>query len=459
MIINSITSLCPLDGRYYEKLNPLRNYLSEYGLIYFRLKVEIEWLIALAEHPQITEIESFSADAKQFLREILSQFNEGEAQEIKNIESITNHDVKAVEYYLKQKMQCQTECQATIEFVHFACTSEDINNLAYALMLKNACHDVILPQMFDTITQLKEMASKYANQPMLSRTHGQPASPTTVGKEFAVFAYRLFRQYTAIKQADYYGKLNGAVGNFNAHALVYPEINWLAISQNFVESLGLQWNPYTTQIESHDYMVEIFNHVQLYNQIVVDLARDVWSYISFGYFKQQLKSGEIGSSTMPHKVNPIDFENAEGNLGMANAVLQHLSKQLPTSRLQRDLVDSTTLRNISIGLGYGFLAYLSCSKGLAKLELNETVINNDLMQAHEILAEAIQTVMRRYGIEQPYEKLKQLTRGKAITSEILIDFIKNLELPERIKSQLVNLKPCDYIGLAAELADRVPIPH
>lgn len=457
MSLNSIKALSPLDGRYAEKCDALRPYLSEYGLIYYRLKVEVHWLEALAAHPEISELAEFTATGKQHLVQLLTDFNEDEAAKIKQIEATTNHDVKAVEYYLKQHLAAHSDCMHAVEFVHFACTSEDINNLAYALMLKHAVHNALLPEMASIINVLKTFATEFASEPMLSRTHGQTASPTTVGKEFAVFAERLYRQYQHLMHADFRGKLNGAVGNFNAHLAAYPEINWLNVSRQFVESLGLQWNPYTTQIEPHDYMVELFNTLTLFNHITVDLARDLWGYISLGYFKQRLKEGEIGSSTMPHKVNPIDFENAEGNLGMANAILQQLARQLPTSRWQRDLVDSTTLRNISTGLGHSLLAYASCLKGLSKLELNPAALAEDLNNSWEVLAEAIQTVMRRYGIANPYEQLKQLTRGKAITQAMLMEFIASLPIPDDAKQALRQLSPADYTGLAAALAERVPV--
>lgn len=457
MQLNPLKALSPLDGRYANKCDPLRDILSEYGLIYYRLEVEVRWIETLAAHPEISELSELSSEAKQHLQRLLSNFDAAAADQVKQIEATTNHDVKAVEYYLKQHMLTHSDCQDAVEFVHFACTSEDINNLAYALMIKNAINKVVLPQMALIINTLKGYADSYSAIPMLARTHGQTASPTTVGKEFAVFAHRLYRQYQALKQAEYCGKINGAVGNYNAHLAAYPDINWLTISQSFVESLGLQWNPYTTQIEPHDSLVEIFNTVSLFNQIMIDLGRDLWGYISLGYFKQRLKENETGSSTMPHKVNPIDFENAEGNLGIANAILQQLAKQLPTSRWQRDLVDSTTLRNLGNAIGHSFLAYLNCMQGLQKLEINETAIASDLDERWEVLAEAIQTVMRRYGIANPYEQLKQLTRGKAITSTVLKDFITTLPIPDSAKQALLALKPREYIGMAAELASRLPV--
>ncbi len=457
MDCHPLYALSPLDGRYAKQCDALRPILSEYGLIYYRLIVEIRWLETLAAHPEIPEIAPFSETTKQHLQNLIDQFDIAAASQIKAIEATTNHDVKAVEYYLKECVAEHLDCPLAVEFIHFACTSEDINNLAYALMLKAAIHNVLLPQMAAIITQLKSMATQYAALPMLSRTHGQSASPTTVGKELAVFIHRLYRQYQALKAAEYYGKINGAVGNFNAHLIAYPNINWLFVSQNFVESLKLQWNPYTTQIEPHDYMVEIFNTINLFNQIMVDLVRDLWGYISLGYFKQKLHTGEIGSSTMPHKVNPIDFENAEGNLGIANSLFQHLARQLPTSRWQRDLVDSTTLRNISSAFGHSLLAYQSCLKGLNKLELCPTKLALDLEQSWEVLAEAVQTVMRRYGIANPYERLKALTRGKEITPAVLETFIANLPLPDSIKQTLLSLTPSDYIGLATKLAERIPV--
>ena len=457
MEYHPLYALSPLDGRYAKQCDALRPIFSEYGLMYYRLIVEIRWLETLAAHPEIPEIAPSSETTKQHLQHLIDQFDIVAASRIKAIEATTNHDVKAVEYYLKECVAKHLDSQQAVEFVHFACTSEDINNLAYALMLKAAIQNVLLPQMAAIITQLKSMATQYAAFPMLSRTHGQSASPTTVGKEFAVFIHRLYRQYQALKAAEYYGKINGAVGNFNAHLIAYPNINWLFVSQNFVESLTLQWNPYTTQIEPHDYMVEIFNTMNLFNQIMVDLVRDLWGYISLGYFKQKLHIGEIGSSTMPHKVNPIDFENAEGNLGIANSLFQHLARQLPTSRWQRDLVDSTTLRNISSAFGHSLLAYQSCLKGLNKLELCPTRLALDLEQSWEVLAEAVQTVMRRYGIANPYERLKALTRGKEITAAVLETFIESLPLSDTVKQTLLSLTPSDYIGLAAKMAERIPV--
>jgi adenylosuccinate lyase len=452
MDLSSISALSPVDGRYGSKTAALRPYFSEFGLIYNRVLVEVRWLQCLAAHPQITEVSPLSAKANALLENLIESFNETAAQRVKDIESTTNHDVKAVEYYIKEQFKDNAELLAVNEYVHFACTSEDINNLAHGLMLKQGLEQVMLPAMQDVLRQIKQLAHDHQNQPMLSRTHGQTASPSTMGKEMANVAARLQRQLKQIKKMELLGKINGAVGNYNAHYSAYPEIDWQANAQTFVESLGLTWNPYTTQIEPHDYIAELFDAIARFNTILLDFDRDIWGYISLGFFKQKTIAGEIGSSTMPHKVNPIDFENSEGNLGIANALLQHLASKLPISRWQRDLTDSTVLRNLGVGLAHSLIAYQSTLKGISKLQLNAPRLNADLDNAWEVLAEPIQTVMRRYAIEEPYEKLKALTRGKAINAEIMADFIDTLELPQSVKDELKKLTPANYIGNAVAQA-------
>ena len=452
--MNTLTALSPLDGRYASKCDALRPFLSEFGLIAARVAVEVRWLQSLANHPQIAEIAPFSAATNQALDQIISDFSEADAERIKTIERTTNHDVKAVEYFLKEKTAHIDELKDAGEFIHFACTSEDINNLSHALMLKNG-RQILLNTMLELQNAIAALAVTHADQPMLSRTHGQTASPTTLGKEMANVAYRLARQIKQTEQVELLGKINGAVGNYNAHLSAYPEIDWAAHAEQFVQSLGLDFNPYTTQIEPHDYIAELFDAIRRFNTILIDFNRDVWGYISLGYFKQRLKDGEVGSSTMPHKVNPIDFENSEGNLGIANAVLAHLGEKLPISRWQRDLTDSTVLRNMGVGLAQSLIAYDACLKGIAKLELNAERINADLDGAQEVLAEPIQTVMRRYNVEQPYEKLKKLTRGQAMTRQMMLDFIAGNELiavPQADRTRLAEMTPATYTGNAAEQA-------
>ncbi|MCF9034046.1 adenylosuccinate lyase [Acinetobacter nectaris] len=455
--MNALTALSPLDGRYASKCDALRPYLSEYGLIHARVTVEIRWLQALAKHNEITEVKEFSDSTNQFLDAIVSDFSEDDALRIKEIERTTNHDVKAVEYFLKEKIAHLDELKDSGEFIHFACTSEDINNLSHALMLKQG-RDVLLDSMKQILASISSLAKTHAAQPMLSRTHGQTASPTTLGKEFANVAYRLARQIKQFENVELLGKINGAVGNYNAHLSAYPNINWEAHSQAFVESLGLSFNPYTTQIEPHDYMAELFDALRRFNTILIDFNRDVWGYISLGYFKQRLKEGEVGSSTMPHKVNPIDFENSEGNLGIANAVLAHLGEKLPISRWQRDLTDSTVLRNMGVGFAQSLIAFEACLKGVGKLELNAQRLSEDLNQAQEVLAEPIQTVMRRYNVEKPYEKLKALTRGQAMTREMMVNFVNGTELtqvPADERARLAELTPATYTGNAAQQAEQI----
>ena len=455
--MNALTALSPLDGRYASKCDALRPFLSEFGLIHARVTVEVRWLQALANHPEITEVPAFSGETNAALDAIVSNFSEDDANRIKEIERTTNHDVKAVEYFLKEKIANIDELKNAGEFIHFACTSEDINNLSHALMLKSG-RDVLVASMQQIINSIIVLSEKHADQPMLSRTHGQTASPTTLGKEMANVAYRLARQIKQFKNVELLGKINGAVGNYNAHYSAYPDINWPAHSQAFVESLGLDFNPYTTQIEPHDYMAELFDALRRFNTILIDFNRDVWGYISLGFFKQKLKDGEVGSSTMPHKVNPIDFENSEGNLGLANAVLAHLGEKLPISRWQRDLTDSTVLRNMGVGFAQSLLAFEACAKGIGKLELNAARINEDLDNAQEVLAEPIQTVMRRYNVEKPYEKLKALTRGQAMTRDMMVDFVNGNELeavPAADRARLAEMTPASYTGNAAEQAKQV----
>ncbi len=454
MTLSTLTALSPLDGRYASKVDALRPYLSEFGLIHARVTVEVRWLQALANHPQISEITPFSAETNARLDAIVANFSETDAERIKEIERTTNHDVKAVEYFLKEQIADIAELANAGEFIHFACTSEDINNLSHALMLKSG-RDVLVASMQKIVDEIAALADKHAAQPMLSRTHGQTASPTTLGKEMANVAYRLHRQIQQFKAVELLGKINGAVGNYNAHLSAYPNIDWPKHSQAFVESLGLTFNPYTTQIEPHDYMAEMFDALRRFNTVLIDFNRDVWGYISLGYFKQKLKEGEVGSSTMPHKVNPIDFENSEGNLGIANAVLAHLGEKLPISRWQRDLTDSTVLRNMGVGFAQSLIAFDACLKGIGKLELNADRLLEDLDNAQEVLAEPIQTVMRRYNVEKPYEKLKALTRGQAMTREMMVNFVGGDELatvPDADRTRLAEMTPATYTGNAADQA-------
>ena len=452
--MNTLTALSPIDGRYASKVDSLRPYLSEFGLIHARVTVEVRWLQTLANHADIHEIQPFSAATNERLDAIVANFSEADAMRIKDIERTTNHDVKAVEYFLKEKIADIDALKDAGEFIHFACTSEDINNLSHALMLKSG-RDVLAQTMQKIIDEIAALAETHADQPMLSRTHGQTASPTTLGKEMANVAYRLHRQLKQFNNVELLGKINGAVGNYNAHLSAYPHIDWAKNAENFVTSLGLTFNPYTTQIEPHDYIAELFDALRRYNTILIDFNRDVWTYISLGYFKQKLKDGEVGSSTMPHKVNPIDFENSEGNLGIANAVLAHLGEKLPISRMQRDLTDSTVLRNMGVGFAHSLIAFDACLKGIGKLELNANRLNEDLDLAQEVLAEPIQTVMRRYNVEKPYEKLKALTRGQAMTREMMVNFVNGDELtavPETERQRLADLTPATYTGNAAQQA-------
>ncbi len=451
----TLTALSPVDGRYAAKVHALRPIFSEYGLIKARVKVEIEWLIALANEPGIVELPPFSADSVQRLRDVAERFSVEDAAKVKQIERTTNHDVKAVEYFIKQRLDNDDALRPALEFVHFACTSEDINNLSYALMLEEARATVLMPALDGVIDTLRTLAHAQAAQPMLSRTHGQTASPTSLGKEVANVVARLVRQRHQLIGVELSGKINGAVGNYNAHVVAYPEVDWPGLAQRFVESLKLDFNPYTTQIEPHDSIAEIGDSLRRVNTILIDLCRDLWGYISLGYFKQTLKPGEVGSSTMPHKVNPIDFENAEGNLGMSNALLRHLSEKLPLSRWQRDLTDSTVLRNMGVALGYALLAYESMATGMGKLELNAPAIAADLDASWEVLAEPIQTVMRRYGLPQPYEQLKNFTRGAPMTQELMRGFIAELGIPKADRDRLMAMTPASYVGKAAELARRV----
>lgn len=450
----TLTALSPVDGRYASKVDALRPVFSEFGLIKARVEVEVRWLQRLSQLPAIAEVPAFSPEANQFLNDVVVNFSLEDAQWIKDRERITNHDVKAVEYFLKDKASQLPELAAVSEFIHFACTSEDINNLSHALMLKTG-RDIVQQQMQDVCEAIRVLAHQYADVPMLSRTHGQTASPTTLGKEMANVAYRLQRQINQLAAVPLLGKINGAVGNYNAHLVTYPEVDWQANAEVFVTSLGLAWNPYTTQIEPHDYIAEYFDAVKRFNTILIDFNRDVWGYISLGYFKQRLKEGEVGSSTMPHKVNPIDFENSEGNLGIANALLTHLAEKLPISRWQRDLTDSTVLRNLGVGLAHSAIAYDAALKGIGKLEINAQRLADDLDASWEVLGEAIQTVMRRYGIEKPYEKLKELTRGKGIDRDSLQSFIDTLAMPETAKAELKALTPGSYIGNAIDQANKV----
>lgn len=456
MQLTSLTAVSPVDGRYGSRTSALRPIFSEYGLIRNRVLVEVRWLQRLAAHASITEVAPFSDTANAALNELAENFQLEHAERVKEFERTTNHDVKAVEYLLKEQAQKLPELAKVTEFIHFACTSEDINNLSHALMLREGRDDVLLPLMRKLAESLRALSVEFADVPMLSRTHGQPASPTTLGKEFANVVYRLERQIAQVAAIPLLGKMNGAVGNYNAHISAYPEIDWEANAREFIESdLGLSFNPYTTQIEPHDYIAELFDAVARFNTILIDFDRDVWGYISLGYFKQKTVAGEIGSSTMPHKVNPIDFENSEGNLGIANAIFQHLASKLPISRWQRDLTDSTVLRNLGVGMAHSVIAYEASLKGIGKLELNAAKIAEDLDNCWEVLAEPVQTVMRRYGIENPYEKLKDLTRGKGISAQALQTFIETLDLPEEAKVQLRALTPANYIGSAVAQAKRV----
>ena len=452
MLLSQLSAISPIDGRYAQKTELLRPIFSEYGLIYHRVLVEVRWLQTLARHSEIPEVPDFSDDATALLESIINDFSEQDAQRIKDIEKTTNHDVKAVEYFLKEKITDSVELAQISEFFHFACTSEDINNLSHALMLKAGRDTILIPTLNTLSDTLSALAKQNASVSMMSRTHGQPASPTTLGKEFANVVYRLQRQLTQINNVPMLGKINGAVGNYNAHLSAYPDIDWPKLAQTFVESLGLDWNPYTTQIEPHDYIAELFDSIARCNIILIDFSRDIWSYISIGYFKQRTIAGEVGSSTMPHKVNPIDFENAEGNLGIANAILNHLGQKLPISRWQRDLTDSTVLRNLGTGFGHVMISLNSLQRGLSKLEVNHAVISDDLNRNWEVLAEPIQTVMRRYGIEKPYEKLKELTRGQRISAEIIQEFVSKLDLPAHAKQQLIDMTPASYIGNAVKQA-------
>ncbi|MBU9824852.1 adenylosuccinate lyase [Rahnella perminowiae] len=455
MELSSLTAVSPVDGRYGDKVSALRTIFSEFGLLKFRVQVEVRWLQKLAACAEIKEVPAFDADANAFLDKIVADFDVNDAQRIKDIEKTTNHDVKAVEYFLKEKVATVPALHAVSEFIHFACTSEDINNLSHALMLQTARQDVVLPYWKQIIDAVKDLAHKYRDIPLLSRTHGQPATPSTIGKELANVAYRMNRQFKQLQNVEILGKINGAVGNYNAHIVAYPEVNWHQFSEEFVTSLGIIWNPYTTQIEPHDYIAELFDCVARFNTILIDFDRDIWGYIALNHFKQRTIAGEIGSSTMPHKVNPIDFENSEGNLGLSNAVLQHLASKLPVSRWQRDLTDSTVLRNLGVGLGYALIAYQATMKGVSKLEVNEANLANELDHNWEVLAEPIQTVMRRYGIEKPYEKLKELTRGKRVDAAGMQAFIDSLDLPEDEKVRLKAMTPGNYIGRATTMVDEL----
>ncbi len=452
MELSPLTAVSSVDGRYAGKTADLRDYCSEHGLIQRRVLVEIRWFQALAQHPEIEELPALSSSANDFLENLCHNYSVDDSAAIKAIEATTNHDVKAVEYFLKEKFSEYDELSEYVEYIHFACTSEDINNLAYGLMLKDTLSEVMLPVLLEIREALASMAESYAALPMLARTHGQTASPTTLGKELANVVYRLDRQYQALSNQAVLGKANGAVGNFNAHLSAYPQIDWMALSRTFVESLGLEWNPYSTQIEPHDWIAELFHAQVRVQTILIDLCRDIWSYISIGYFRQKPVDGEVGSSTMPHKINPIDFENAEGNFGVANALLDHLALKLPISRWQRDLTDSTVLRVIGTAYGHKLIACQSLLKGMSKLSVNEDRIRADLDSSWEVLAEAIQTVMRRYGIDNPYERLKAITRGKTISRDVLHAFIGTLEIPQEARDALLRMTPADYIGNAVEMA-------
>ena len=453
MELNALTAISPVDGRYGSRTTELRDIFSEFGLIKFRVTVEVRWLQHMATIAGIAEVPALSETANALLNSIVDNFSMADAERVKEIERTTNHDVKAVEYLLKEKVAANAELAAISEFIHFACTSEDINNLSHGLMLTTARDQVLLPLMDQLLASIKALAVQYKTIPMMARTHGQPASPTTLGKEMANVYIRLQRQRNQVAGVEMLGKFNGAVGNYNAHLSAYPQLDWHQISEQFVTSLGLSWNPFTTQIEPHDYIAELFDAVARFNTILIDFDRDVWGYIALGHFKQRTIAGEIGSSTMPHKVNPIDFENSEGNLGVANAIFQHLASKLPVSRWQRDLTDSTVLRNLGVGFGYTLIAYHASLKGISKLEVNEVNLLTELDQNWELLAEPVQTVMRRYGIEKPYEKLKELTRGKRISPEDLALFIDNLALPDAAKAELKQMRPDNYLGAAIALVD------
>ncbi|MCP5136844.1 MAG: adenylosuccinate lyase [Gammaproteobacteria bacterium] len=455
MELSSLTAISPVDGRYGRQTVDLRPIFSEFGLIRHRVLVEVRWLQALATNTGIAEVPMLSGHANNLLDAIAANFSEEDAQRVKNIERTTNHDVKAVEYFLKEKIAGNAELEAVSEFIHFACTSEDINNLSHALMLREGRSVALLPQMDKIIDALRGLAHELADAPMLARTHGQPASPTTMGKEIANVVHRLQRQRAQVAEVALLGKINGAVGNYNAHLSAYPDLDWAAFAKSFVESLGINWNPYTIQIEPHDYIAELFDAVSRFNTILIDFARDVWGYISLGYFKQKTVAGEVGSSTMPHKVNPIDFENAEGNLGVANALFGHLGSKLAISRWQRDLTDSTVLRNLGTGIGYSVIAYNSALRGIGKLEINRAALLADLDANWEVLAEPIQTVMRRYGIEQPYEKLKALTRGQRVDQAGMQAFVNTLDIPQDAKDRLLAMTPASYIGNAIDQAKAI----
>ena len=452
--LTPLNAVSPIDGRYGAKTADLRAIFSEFGLIHCRVAVEVRWLQRLSEHPAIAEVSAFSAKTNKQLDALVADFSETEALLIKEIERTTNHDVKAVEYFLKKQFAGNQELEAVLEYVHFACTSEDINNLSHALMLK-AGREQLLSQGQAIVEAITQLAHDHAAEPMLSRTHGQTASPTTLGKELANVVARLRRQLQQIERVELLGKINGAVGNYNAHLAAYPEIDWATNAKTFVESLGLDWNPYTTQIEPHDYIAELFDAIARFNTILIDFNRDLWGYISLGYFKQKTVEGEVGSSTMPHKVNPIDFENSEGNLGLANAIFGHLAQKLPISRWQRDLTDSTALRNMGVGFGYSFIAYASSLKGIGKLQLNRARMAEDLDNAWEVLAEPIQTIMRRYRVSEPYEQLKKLTRGQTINQQVLNDFVETLDIPEEAKAAIRALRPETYTGNAQEQARNI----
>ena len=455
MELSALTAISPVDGRYGSKTSDLRPIFSEFGLTKYRVTVEVRWLQKLSATKTIEEVPAFSDAANKALDEIVSDFSEQDALRIKKIEATTNHDVKAVEYFLKEKISDNAELHAVTEFIHFACTSEDINNLSHGLMLKECRELILLPALDEILSKIKGLAIEYKTIPMMCRTHGQPASPSTLGKEMANVYVRLKRQRQQISEVELLGKINGAVGNYNAHLSAYPEVKWHQFAEEFVNDLGLTFNPFTTQIEPHDYIAELFDAVARFNTILIDFDRDIWGYIAMGHFKQKTIAGEIGSSTMPHKVNPIDFENSEGNLGIANALFSHLAQKLPISRWQRDLTDSTVLRNLGVGFGHAIIAYQSTLKGISKLEVNEGNLASELDKNWEVLAEPVQTVMRRYGIEKPYEKLKELTRGKRVNADSMRDFINTLELPEAVKAELCLLTPASYIGRAVAFIDEL----
>ena len=455
MELSALSAISPVDGRYGSKVKALRPIFSEFGLIKYRVTVEVRWLQKLAATAEINEVPAFSAQANALLDAIVADFSEADAQKIKDIEATTNHDVKAVEYFLKEKIADNAELNAITEFIHFACTSEDINNLSHGLMLAECREEVLLPMIDDILNDIKALAVEYKNIPMMCRTHGQPASPSTLGKEMANVYIRLKRQREQIAQVEMLGKINGAVGNYNAHLSAYPEVNWHGFANEFVNSLGLTFNAFTTQIEPHDYIAELFDAIARFNTILIDFDRDVWGYIALGHFKQKTIAGEIGSSTMPHKVNPIDFENSEGNLGIANALFTHLAQKLPISRWQRDLTDSTVLRNLGVGFAHALIAYQATRKGISKLQVNEENLLAELNSNWEVLAEPIQTVMRRYGIEKPYEKLKDLTRGKRVDGDSMREFIMNLDLPDAAKAQLCEMTPASYIGRAVSFINEL----